>query len=187
MIDRAEAERLIAVRLSAGRREHSRRVAAAAAELARRFGAVPAAAELAGLLHDLCREATAAEILTAAERYGIAVGPVERRRPVGLLHAPVAALELAAMGLDAEVAGAIALHTVGGPGMTVLEKCLYLADFCEPGRDFDGLDEVRDLARTSLNEAVAAAARASLLDVIGRGRGVVPAALALYNESHAVA
>ena len=69
--------------------------------------------------------------------------------------------------------------------MTPLEKCLYLADFCEPGRGFEGLEEVRALARTSLAEAVAAAARVSLLDLIGRGRGVVPGALALYNEGHA--
>ncbi|MFA4964056.1 MAG: bis(5'-nucleosyl)-tetraphosphatase (symmetrical) YqeK [Thermoleophilia bacterium] len=185
MIDRAEAQRLIAARLSPERLEHSRRVGAEAAVLARRFGAVPAAAELAGLLHDYCREATAEEVLAAAARHGIAVGAVERRRPVGLLHGPVAAAELAGMGLDAEVAGAIARHTVGDAGMTVLEKCLYVADFCEPGRDFDGLGKVRALAHTSLDEAVAAAARASLLDLIGRGRGVVPAALALYNESHA--
>jgi hypothetical protein len=30
-----------------------------------------------------------------------------------------------------------------------------------------------------------AAVRLSLLDIIGKGRGVVPAALALYNETHA--
>ena len=69
--------------------------------------------------------------------------------------------------------------------MTILEKCLYVADFCEPGRAFPGLDEVRALARASLDAAVAAAVRISLLDLIGRGRGVVPEALALYNETHA--
>ena len=185
MIDRAQAERLIAERLSEKRREHSRRVAAVAVELARRFGAAPGAAEVAGLLHDYCRELTDVETLAAAARYGIVVGPVEARRPKKVLHGPVAAAELGAAGLDAAIAGAIARHTTGGPGMTVLEKCLYLADFCEPGREFPGLDEVRTLALTSLEAAVAAAARISLLDLIGRGRGVVPEALALYNETHA--
>jgi HD superfamily phosphohydrolase YqeK len=97
----------------------------------------------------------------------------------------VAAAELSAAGLDADIAGAIAHHTTGGPGMTVLEKCLYLADFCEPGRKFPGLDEVRTLAGASLDVAVAAAARITLLDLIVRGRGVVPDALALYNETYA--
>ena len=184
MIDRAQAERLIGGRLSERRREHSRRVAADAVELARLYGASPEAAEIAGLLHDYCRELTDAETLAAAARYGIRVGPVEARRPRKILHGPVAAAELAEAGLDADVAAAIARHTTGGPGMTVLEKCLYVADFCEPGRSFDGLDEVRALASTSLDGAVAAAARISLLDLIGRGRGVVPEALALYNETH---
>ena len=44
---------------------------------------------------------------------------------------------------------------------------------------------MRALAETSLDAAVGAAARLSLLDIIGRGRGVVPGALALYNETHA--
>jgi HD superfamily phosphohydrolase YqeK len=83
------------------------------------------------------------------------------------------------------VAQAIARHTVGAAGMTVLDKCVYLADFLEPGRDFPGVEEVRLLARRSLDEAIAASSRMTLLDLIGRGRGVVPAALEMYNESHA--
>ena len=185
MIDRAQAEVLIAGRLSDKRRDHSHRVAGEAAELARRFGAAPEAAVIAGLLHDYCRELTDAQTLAAAARYGLEVGPVEARRPRKILHGPVAAAELAEAGLVAEIAGAIARHTTGGPGMSVLEKCLYLADFCEPAREFPGLDEVRALAQTSLGAAVAAVSRLSLLDLIGRGRGVVPDALALYNESHA--
>ena len=184
MIHRAAAERLAQARLSPRRLEHSHRVAAQAAALARRWGASAAAAELAGLLHDLWREASSEEILAAAARYGIAVGPIEALRPVGLLHAQVAAAELEEAGLDGEVTSAIALHTVGGAGMTVLEKCVYLADFCEPGRDSQGLEEIRRLAQSSLDEAVAAAARRTLLDLIGRGRPVVPAALGLYNECH---
>ena len=184
MITRAEAERLIAARLSPRRVAHAQRVAALAAEYARRWGASPAAAELAGLLHDLRREASAEDLLAAARRYGVAVGPIEERRAVGLLHGPVAAAELRAAGLDAELADAIARHTVGGPGMTTLEKCVYLADYAEPGRVIEGLDEVRRLALQSLDAAVAAAARQTLLYLIQAGRPVVPAALELYNELH---
>lgn len=184
-MDRAGAEALIDERLSPRRRDHAHRVAAAAVALARRFGASEEKAELAGLLHDLCRELPDDETLAAAARYGIPVGPVEARRPRKILHGPVAAAELAESGLDAEVVRAIALHTVGDAGMTVLEKCVYLADYCEPSRDFPGVDDVRALTEASLDAAVGAAARLSLLDIIGKGRGVVPAALALYNETHA--
>jgi predicted HD superfamily hydrolase involved in NAD metabolism len=184
-MDRAAAEALIAERLTPRRRDHAHRVAAEAVTLAGRFDAPREQAELAGLLHDLCRELPDAEILAAAQRYGIPVGPVEARRPRKILHGPVAAAELARQGVDPAVVRAVALHTVGDAGMTVLDKCVYLADYCEPSRDFPGVDDVRALARTSLDGAVAAAVRLSLLDIIGRGRGVVPAALALYNETHA--
>ena len=184
-MDRGAAEALIFERLSPRRRDHAHRVAAEAVVLARRFGAPVDKAELAGLLHDLCRELPDDETLAAAAKYGIPVGAVEARRPRKILHGPVAAAELAGRGLDPDVVRAIALHTVGDAGMTVLEKCVYLADYCEPSRHFSGVDDVRALAEASLDGAVGAAARLSLLDLIGRGRGVVPGALRLYNETHA--
>ena len=184
MIAREEAERLIEARLSQKRRAHAHRVAAEAVLLARRFGASEEDAELAGLLHDCCRELSDEATLAAAVRHGIAFGAVEARRPRHILHGPVAAAELAGR-VPPAVAQAIARHTVGAAGMTVLDKCVYLADFMEPGRDFAGVEEVRVLARTSLDDAVAAASRITLLELIGCGRGVVPAALEMYNESHA--
>jgi predicted HD superfamily hydrolase involved in NAD metabolism len=183
-MDRPEAERLLAGCLSPGRLAHTHRVAAEAASLARRFGVPEQEAELAGLLHDCCRDLSAEAMLAAARRHGIPVSPLEARRPVGLLHGPVAAAELAGQ-VSRAVAQAIARHTVGSSGMTVLDKVVYLADFCEPYRDFPGVDDVRALARESLDAAVGTAARLSLLDLITRGRGVVPAALALYNETYA--
>ena len=78
---------------------HCHRVAAEAADLARRCGASPAKAELAGLLHDYCRELTARRSSRRRARHGIAFGSVEARRPKSdLLHGPVAAAELAAIG-----------------------------------------------------------------------------------------
>ena len=184
-IERATAEALIADRLSVRRRDHAHRVAAEAVLLAERFGAPRDKAEIAGLLHDYCRELPDDETLATAARYGIPVGPVEARRPRKILHGPVAAALLLDLGLDPEVAGAIRLHTVGDAGMTVLEKCVFLADYLEPGRAFPGVDEVRAVARTSLDAAVGAASRLILLDIIRKGRGVVSGALRLYNETHA--
>ncbi len=180
----AAAEAFAAGRMSPRRQEHARRVAALAAEYAARFGAPAAEALTAGLLHDLCRDMSGAELIAAAGERGVPVGPCERQKPVALLHAPVAAAELAAAGWPEPVTRAIALHTVGAAGMTVLEKCLYLADFCEPGRAFDGLAEVRALAERSLDDAVAAAVRLTLVELIEKRRGVAGGAVDLYNELH---
>jgi predicted HD superfamily hydrolase involved in NAD metabolism len=182
IIGPVEARTRAAGRLGRRRLEHSRRVADLAAHYAALHGAVVDEARVVGWLHDICRDLSEVEILRAAERLGVAVGPLERGHPVGLLHAPVAARELRAAGLDERLARAIELHTVGAAGMDALARCLYLADFCEPEREFDGLGQVRRLAETSLDEAVAAAARLTLLDVIERERGVHPGALSLYNE-----
>ncbi|MBN2204326.1 MAG: bis(5'-nucleosyl)-tetraphosphatase (symmetrical) YqeK [Thermoleophilia bacterium] len=181
MIGVAEAEARLAG-MSEKRAAHARRVAAVCVELAKRFGADVEAARLAGLLHDVCREWPPEALLAAAVRHGIPVGPLECAQPVALLHGPVAAAELAAAGLDDATARAIALHTVGGAGMTTLEKCLYLADFSEPGREFPGAATVRLLAQTSLDDAVAEAARMSLASVLHKGRGIALGGVELYNE-----
>jgi predicted HD superfamily hydrolase involved in NAD metabolism len=181
MIGVAEAEARLRD-VSRERAEHTRRVADLCRTLAERFGADPEAALVAGLLHDVCREWPPQKLLEAARGYGIPVGPLEAAQPVALLHGPVAAAELAAAGLAKEPARAIMLHTVGAAGMTTLEKCLYLADFCEPGRDFAGVDDVRTLAESSLDDAVAEAARMSLRSLLRKARGIAPGGVELYNE-----
>jgi predicted HD superfamily hydrolase involved in NAD metabolism len=183
MIGLDDAERLLA-ELSPARAAHARRVAETAAGLAARHGADERAARLAGLLHDWCREWPARRLLASAARHGLHVGPPEHARPVPLLHGPVAAAELAAAGLDARAARAIALHTVGAAGMTALEKCLYLADACEPGREHAGVERLRELAAVSLDDAVAEAARGTLQALLAKGRMVAPGGVELYNELH---
>ncbi|MCP6368247.1 bis(5'-nucleosyl)-tetraphosphatase (symmetrical) YqeK, partial [Klebsiella pneumoniae] len=73
-----------------------------------------------------------------------------------LWHAPVGAfLVRNEVGItDKEVLDAIAYHTSGRPGMTLLEKIVYVADYIEPGRRFPGVDEVRELAKKDLNAAL---------------------------------
>ena len=73
-----------------------------------------------------------------------------------LWHAPAGAyLVQQEVGItDAEILDAIRYHTTGRVGMTLLEKVIYLADYIEPGRKFPGVDEVRQLAKHNLNQAV---------------------------------
>ena len=161
-MDIAQAESLVGRRVSARLLAHSLRVADTAADLARRWSGDETDAHLAGLLHDLCREWSAEELLRAAQNHSLKVGRIERRYPVQLLHGPVAAAELVREGLGASALAAIALHTVGGPGMDVVARSVYVADFCEPGRRFAGAAAVRSLALRSLDEAVAATVRMTM-------------------------
>jgi predicted HD superfamily hydrolase involved in NAD metabolism len=182
--DRELAERLIAERLSPQLRAHSRRVAETAAALVRRWGGEPEQIEdatVAGLLHDYCREDSAEEILAKAERYGLSVSELEASRPVELLHAPVAAAELADTGVAGRVLTAVALHTVGGPQMDLVAQAVYVADAIEPGRSFAGVDELRAAAEVSAARAVAACVRSGLGALIAAGKPLHPASVELYN------
>jgi predicted HD superfamily hydrolase involved in NAD metabolism len=177
-----QAEALAAERVSPGLLDHCRGVGRYAAELARRWGGSAEEAMLCGLLHDYCRELTAARILQRSEELGIPVSVLEARRPVQLLHARLAAAELSSRGLSADCLDAIARHTVGGAGMSVLAQCLYVADTAEPGRTYKGAAELRALAAKSLHDALQASVARTLQHLIARGRPIHPDTIALYNE-----
>lgn len=185
MIGEDEARRLLADRrLSPDLEAHCLGVAATARELAARWGADPRAATVAGLLHDYCRELGRQEVLDAARKHGLEVGALEADYPVQLLHGPLAArvLALARPAIDAEALDAIARHTVGGPGMSPLARCLLLADSIEPGRTYAGVDEARSAASRSLDEALRLVVRRDVTRLEKRGREVHPAMRALCKE-----
>ena len=56
--------------------------------------------------------------------------------------------------------------------MTRLDKIIYLADFTEPTRSFDGLERVRELTTVDLDLAMIEALKLSMEEV--RSRGAVP-------------
>lgn len=59
--------------------------------------------------------------------------------PDGLAHGPVAAERALRDGeTDRGVLDAVRYHTIGFAGWDDVGRMLYLADFLEPGRDFDG-------------------------------------------------
>jgi len=183
MSEREHAERLLVERgLSSELEAHCRGVAAQAESLARRWGAAPDDAAVAGLLHDLCRELSRQELLELARKHSLKVDPIEREYAVQLLHARVAAAEVAAAGFSPQVAEAIRRHTLGGPGMSVLDECLFVADAIEPGRTWQGVDQVRRQALESLDAAALTLVRRDVQRLRDRGREPHPTMMALLEE-----
>lgn len=162
-------------KLSAKRYCHCLGVQQTAVELAERFGADTHKAGLAGLLHDCARDMSNDHLLKRAEEFGIVVGSLERSSPV-LLHAPVGAqLARIEYGVrDEEILQAITLHTTGGPNMSLLDKIIFLADYIEPDRCFPGVEELRKLAYTDLDQAVLAAFDQTICHLIQSQRVVHP-------------
>ena len=129
--------------LKAKRVGHVLGTAETAVKLAKKYGADPHKAEIAGLLHDCTKKLSMEEQLALCEKYHIALDELERQA-LKLLHAKTgAALARDVFGVDDEIYNAILWHTTGKPDMTVLEKVIYLADFIEPTRDFPGVDALR--------------------------------------------
>ncbi len=182
------AQDLARGRLSAERYGHTLRVAQTAERLARLHGLDPRRARLAGLLHDAAREMPPERLLELAERWGVPVGPFERRNPK-LLHGPVAAeLVRRELGLsDEEVLRAIREHTTGSPGMGPLSLALYVADKIEPGRDYPSVKKLRELARADLREAALEALRRAVAYNERRGRKTHPQSLEWLREAERAA
>jgi nicotinate-nucleotide adenylyltransferase len=156
--------------LSSGRFLHSRNVAVMTADLCRIFGLDEQAGYLAGICHDIAKPLTGDEQLALAEKDGMEVSKLERKK-LSLLHGRAGAVLLwERYGIrNREILDAVMYHTMCGDGMGPLAKALYIADkveVCREGvdpalRDFgpyakDGSPAALDrLFRKILNETVA--------------------------------
>ena len=110
---------------------------------------------------------------------------IEQCRVAGLLHAYVgASLVMEDYGVtDQAIRQAIFRHTVGGAGMTELDKVIYFADMIEPNRDYPQVEELRRLSRlASLDEMFFAGLVQSLNFVLKKGSLVHPDTVTAYNE-----
>ncbi len=125
-----------------------------AVELARQYGVNETDAKRAGILHDITKILTGAEQLKLSEKYAMIISDLERKTPK-LLHSKTgAAVAEHVFGENAAVCEAIRWHTTGRRQMSLLEKIIYLADYMEPNRDFDGVEELRRLAVEDLDAAL---------------------------------
>lgn len=133
---------------------HVRGCSETAAELARHYGANETDARRAGALHDITKALNGEEQLKLCESYGILLNHFEKENPK-LLHAKTgAAVARRIFGENEAVCTAIEWHTTGRAGMSLLEKIIYLADYIEPNRDFDGVDTLRRLTWEDLDAAM---------------------------------
>lgn len=162
-------KRLEAV-LSQKRYIHSVNVMETAIRLAARYGEDADKAARAGLLHDCARDMKADEAMRLCGIYGIEVDDISHIQPE-LLHGRLG--EKLASRLygedDPKVLKAIAIHTMGCPGMELLDKIIFIADYIEPARTFPGSEAMRIEAFDDLDRAVLSALDSTIKYVVGKG------------------
>lgn len=142
--------------LDSKRYEHTLGVAYTAASLAMRYDVDINSAITAGLLHDCAKCLSDEKKIAICEKHNVSITEVERKNP-SLLHAKVGSyLAMETYHIDdIEIINAILNHTTGRPGMSILEKIVFIADYIEPGRRHaPNLSTIRKLAFLDLDKAL---------------------------------
>lgn len=180
-MDRKQALEIVQKQLTEHRYIHTIGVMETAIELANRYGADEKKAELSAIFHDYAKFRPKSEMKEII---------IEQQMPRELLyfnselwHAPVGAfLVQSEVGIrDAEILDAIKYHTSGRINMTLLEKVIYLADYIEPGRHFPGVDEVRDMAKQDLDDALIQSIKNTIIFLMKKNQSIYPDTFLTYN------
>jgi nicotinate-nucleotide adenylyltransferase len=151
------------------RKPHVQGCEGEAVRLALRWGEDTDSARVAGILHDITKKQSLDNQLQLCDKYGIVPSELERESEK-LLHAKTGALfAYYEFGVSEKVRDAIYWHTTAKADMTLLEKIIYIADYIEPTRELDGVEELRRLAYDDIDAAVVLGVRMSLEDVEARG------------------
>ena len=151
------------------RAPHVKGCAVEAVKLAAHWGADEGDAAEAAILHDITKKCSSDEQLILCEKYDIIIDSVEKNSSK-LLHSKTgAAIAREEFGVPENISESIVWHTTGKADMTLLEKILYVADYIEPTRDFEGVDKLRSLAYTDLDAAMELGLKMSVEDLVARG------------------
>ena len=160
--------------VKAKRIPHIRGTEEEAVRLAERWGADADKMRRAAILHDCTKYLSLAEHLALCDQYGVELDEMERVTEK-LLHSKTGAILARHMfGQDDEIYQALFYHTTARGNMTLGEKIIYMADYIEPNRDFPGVEEMRALAYSDLDAAVAMGTRMAIEEMREKGRTVHP-------------
>ncbi|HEY0222756.1 bis(5'-nucleosyl)-tetraphosphatase (symmetrical) YqeK [Lactovum miscens] len=181
-MSRTELLEKIQTQVKPSRFKHMLGVEKMATELAERYMGNIYSASLAGLLHDYAKEASTKEFLRLIDKYQL--DPDLKKWGNAVWHGKVGFLKVKEdLGLDnEEILHAIEVHTVGAKEMSLLDKIVYVADYIEEGRDFSGVDKARQLAKKSLDIAVAYETRETIIYLADHNLPIYPQTLETYNS-----
>ena len=130
-------------------------------------------AQAAGLLHDSAKCIPNKKKLKLCSQHDIPVSDFEKDHPF-LLHAKLGAYVASSKYdiKDEEILTAITYHTTGRPGMSLLEKIVYISDYIEPMRDkAPNLAKVRKIAFEDLDECMYEILKDTLEYLEGKSQG----------------
>ncbi len=155
---------------------HTMGVVDTAISLAKQYGIDEEKARLAALLHDVAKPLSKEEKIRICHENHLFITEAEQANP-SLLHAKLGAYiaRETYQIFDEDVLNAICYHTTGRPGMTLLEKIVYVADYIEPNRNqAPNLKEIRKLAYVDLDECLYQILENTLVHLQTRSEAIDP-------------
>jgi predicted HD superfamily hydrolase involved in NAD metabolism len=169
-------------RVSEERFHHSEGVAVVAATLAETNGVSVTKAVVAAYLHDCAKHTTLEQMKKTLQGTPFRMDAQEKKIPE-LWHCSVgAALAWKVWKIrDPDVLEAVRWHALGSAKMGPLAQVLFVADYIEPARRFEGVATVRRKARINLRHAVQAKCAGVLTYLARSGQTVHPRLIETWN------
>lgn len=179
-----EYKKILQERLTPKRYHHSLCVADEAVRIAAKYGGDTEKAYIAGLLHDITKNASEEEHLHIFREFDIMLNDIEKNAEK-LWHAISGAAYIEhILGInDTEIITAVRYHTTARKNMTQLEKILYLADFTSADRDYDDVDIMRQKLEVSMQAALQYALSYTINDLVSRDKPLHLDTVEAYNEN----
>lgn len=182
-MDRTQMTEKLKTKLSPKRFEHSIGVEYTAGTMAFIYGYDVNKALIAGLLHDCAKYVPGDKKITKCLKRGLSVSDCERKNPE-LLHAKLsAAYAKEKYGVvDEDILSAITWHTTGKPGMSLLDKIIYIADYIEPNRNvLPEIDIIRKEAYSDIDRCLLHILRNSVEYLDNKGSVIDPVTRETYE------
>ena len=162
---------------------HSLNVADSAVKMSKIYGADEEKAYLAGLVHDCAKYFKKEQVDYYVDKYYIELDALERGN-IALSHSVIGSY-VAKYDFrikDEDILKAVRYHTTGNVDMGLLEKIIYIADLIEDGRDYPGVDELRELAYGGkLDEAMILSFNNTISLMMKKGNTIHPRSVAARN------
>lgn len=156
------------------RMEHTKGVIRLALKYAKKFNVSLEKTAVAALLHDVAK-------YLKIEDYPDFKAPPNV--PYQVMHQYLGAYVAEnVLGIkDKVILNAIKYHTSAKPKMSILAKIIFTADMLEEGRNYEGVDDIRELSFSSFDKAFVLSMQRSLDYVNERGCQVYPLTIQAYN------
>jgi len=161
---------------------HSCNVADMCVRLAEIFGEDSNKAYIAGILHDIRKEAPPEEMKNEMLSSGYYVDPAELATK-GTWHGIAGAYYVKTVLKieDEDILNAIRFHTVGRAEMSRLEKIVYLGDLVSAERDFKDVEKYRKYALADLDNGMFQALKWSIPSLVNKGGKIPISTVEAYN------